>query len=231
MSWYYIDASGTTLGPVAESDLAAQWRSKGINAESYVWNGTTVNDWTPLKNVSFLYNKFNKPAAPAAAPPRGGRPAAGGRPKKKAGGGARMNLLDSIRSGKTLNKVAKKDLPAAAGGTAPSGGSGGRGKPKGKMSLQDQLKAKLGNRSKVGGPKKTSPSKPMASSSGSQRSAGTPSWKKKQSAASPATKKFGSSAASKSSGGGSKPSKFDLKKKIDSCNEDWILRAIAKLLD
>merc|ERR1711953_1404831 len=79
----------------------------------------------------------------------------GGGPKKKAGGGARMNLLDSIRSGKKLNKVPKKDLPQQSG---PGGGASR--KPAGKMSLQDQLAMKLKKRT-GGGPvkKKTIPKK------------------------------------------------------------------------
>jgi len=247
MSWYYIDNAGTTLGPVEESVLVSKWKSGGITEQTYVWNGTTVNDWSLINAVGFLHNKLKASNKPAPGPPRGGAPsgrpaAGGGRPKKKAGGGkGRVNLLDSIRSGKALKKVEKKDLPSAAGGS--KGGSGGGMGPKkggGKMSLQDQLKMKLGKRG-GSGPKKSGGSGPKktggaagggfkaktsnSSSGGNSRFGGV----KKAAASSPAAKSnFGG--AKKSSGGGAKMSKFEMKKAIDSCNDDWVLKAISKLL-
>lgn len=237
MSWYYIDNAGTTLGPVEESVLVSKWKSGGITEQTYVWNGTTVNDWSLINAVGFLHTKLKNSNKPQPGPPRGGAPsgrpaAGGGRPKKKAGGG-RVNLLDSIRSGKALKKVEKKDLPAAAGGT--KGGSGGGMGPKkggGKMSLQDQLKMKLGKRG-GSGPKKTG----GASGGGFKAKTSNPSTGgnsrfggvKKAAASSPAAKSnFGG--AKKSSGGGAKMSKFEMKKAIDSCNDDWVLKAISKLL-
>jgi len=236
MSWYYIDNAGTTLGPVEESVLVTKWKSGGITEQTYVWNGTTVNDWSLINAVPFLHTKLKNSNKPAPGPPRGGAPkgrpaAGGGRPKKKAGGG-RVNLLDSIRSGKQLKKVEKKDLPASAGGTKGSGGGMGPKKGGGKMSLQDQLKMKLGKRG-GSGPKKTGgaagggfkakTSNP--SSGGNSRFGGV----KKAAASSPAAKSnFGG--AKKSSGGGAKMSKFEMKKAIDSCNDDWVLKAISKLL-
>jgi len=236
MSWYYIDNAGTTLGPVEESVLVTKWKSGGITEQTYVWNGTTVNDWSLINAVPFLHTKLKNSNKPAPGPPRGGAPkgrpaAGGGRPKKKAGGG-RVNLLDSIRSGKQLKKVEKKDLPASAGGSKGSGGGMGPKKGGGKMSLQDQLKMKLGKRG-GSGPKKTGgaagggfkakTSNP--SSGGNSRFGGV----KKAAASSPAAKSnFGG--AKKSSGGGAKMSKFEMKKAIDSCNDDWVLKAISKLL-
>lgn len=250
MSWYYIDNAGTTLGPVEESVLISKWKSGGITEQTYVWNGTTVNDWSLINAVGFLHNKLKASNKPAPGPPRGGAPsgrpaAGGGRPKKKAGGG-RVNLLDSIRSGKALKKVEKKDLPSAAGGS--KGGSGGGMGPKkggGKMSLQDQLKMKLGKRGGSGpkksggaGPKKSGGafSKPKSSGGGFKAKTSNPSsggnrfgGVKKAAASSPAAKSnFGG--AKKSSGGGAKMSKFEMKKAIDSCNDDWVLKAISKLL-
>jgi len=130
-----------------------------------------------------------------------------------------------------LNKVPKKDLPAAAGG------SSGPKKPAGKMSLQDQLKMKLNKNRGSGGP-----AKKKITSSG-------PTWREKQEAKKKAEpkktltwserqalkkKEEAAAAASKSSGGGysggKTPSKIDLKSKIDKCNDDWILKAIDKLL-
>jgi len=245
MSWYYIDNAGTTLGPVEESVLVSKWKSGGITEQTYVWNGTTVNDWSLINAVGFLHTKLKNSNKPQPGPPRGGAPsgrpaAGGGRPKKKAGGGkGRVNLLDSIRSGKALKKVEKKDLPAAAGGT--KGGSGGGMGPKkggGKMSLQDQLKMKLGKRG-GSGPKKTGGafSKPKSAGGGFKAKTSNPSsggnsrfgGVKKAAASSPAAKSnFGG--AKKSSGGGAKMSKFEMKKAIDSCNDDWVLKAISKLL-
>jgi len=239
--WYYIDPAGTTLGPVEEKKLVELWCSNNLKPDSYVWNGTTVNEWKGISDVNFLYtklkdakNKRNAPA-PRANPPR---PAAAARPKKKAGGGARMNLLDSIRSGKKLNKVAKKELPQQSG---PGGGASR--KPAGKMSLQDQLAMKLKKRT-GGGPvkKKTIPKKTTSSG---------PTWREKQEAKkneSSGEKKLtwserqalkkkeaesskGPKAPSSGGGyGGKAPSKVSLKSKIDKCNEDWILKAIDKLL-
>jgi len=169
VQWYYIDGAGTTVGPVQESKIIDLWCNDQLTGESYVWNGTTVNEWLGISSVGFLHSKLkgekakrNKPA-PRANPPRpSGGPA---RPKKKAGGGARMNLLDSIRSGKQLKKVPKKDLPQS------SGSGGATKKPVGKMSLQDQLKMKL-SKGRTGGPAKK---KTTTGSSG-------PSWRDKQKA-------------------------------------------------
>lgn len=247
MSWYYIDGAGTTLGPVADSELERHWKSGTITGQTYVWNGASVNEWSLIEAVPSLHNKLknaNKPAPPrGGAPPRagtqrGGAAPRGGAKKKKAGGGARVNLLDSIRAGSSLKKVEKKDLPAAAGGTK-GGSSGGGFKPKGgKMSLQDQLKMKLGNR-KGGGPKK----KVGGPVGGAKKVGGGPvGGANKFGAKSPASSgskwgakkdtggsKFGG--AKKSSGGGKeKMSKFEMKKAIDQCNDDWILKAITKLL-
>jgi len=241
MSWYYIDGAGTTLGPVEYSELQKKWNSKQINPNTYVWNGTTVNEWSLISACTDLSSKLqagNKPA-----PPRGGpakpKPAGGGRPKKKAGG-ARVNLLDSIRSGKSLKKVEKKDLPSNIGGSK-SGGSGGGMKKGGKMSLQDQLKMKLKGKggARGGGPKKTFGAKPKASNTGggfggpkktggfggpkktTTSSGGGSKWQAKKSAG-----------GAKASSGGDAPmmKKFEMKKAIDACNDDWILKAISKLL-
>lgn len=251
MSWYYIDNAGTTLGPLEESVITSKWKSGGITEQTYVWNGTTVNDWSLINAVPFLLTKLQNSNKPAPGPPgRGGAPkgrpaAGGGRPKKKAGG-VRLNLLDSIRGGKALKKVEKKELPASIGGAKGSGGGMGPKKGGGKLSLQDQLKMKLGKRGGSGpkktggsGPKKTGGafSKPKSagggfkaktsnsSSGGNSRFGGV----KKAAASSPAAKSnFGG--AKKSSAGGAKMSKFELKKAIDSCNDDWVLKAISKLL-
>jgi len=234
--WYYIDQSGTTLGPVTENALVDLWCANNLKPDSYVWNGTTVNEWKGISDVAFLHNKMKKAKSAKSAPPPARanppRPAAAARPKKKAGGGARMNLLDSIRSGKKLNKVPKKELPQQSG---PGGGASR--KPAGKMSLQDQLAMKLKKRTGGG------PAKKKTTSSG-------PTWREKQEAKKKAEssgekkltwserqalkKQEAASNSAPSSGGGysggKAPSKMSLKSKIDKCNEDWILKAIDKLL-
>jgi len=235
MSWYYIDASGTTLGPVEEGVIVSKFKGKELNDDSYVWNGTTVNEWSLIKNVGFLKAKC-KPAPPAQsrpAPARGGRGAAprpaagGGKPKAKKAPAARMNLLDSIRSGKQLKKVEKKPEPAASSGSRMGG------RPGGKMSLQDQLKMKLNKRS-------TGPVKKSTGGSVGGGSKPTPAWKKKSTTGSSNTssgpkktwgnKSSSSAGSSNKSSGGGKMSKFEIKKAIDGCNDDWILKAISKLL-
>lgn len=227
MSWYYIDGQGTTLGPVGENVIKTKFQSGELSEQSYVWNGTTVNEWMTIGSTGAkLHDKIKKKAAPG--PPRGQPGPPGGRPavKKKATGG-RGGLLDAIKSGKKLNKVAKKDLPARSGGTS-SGGTGG-GRPKaGKMSLQDQLKMKLNKRNTGGATTKkavSNPSKP-ASNFG-QKSFG-------QKKASPFGQKKTSTASvggpKRNTKSGEKMSKFEMKKAIDNCNDDWILKAITKLL-
>jgi len=239
VQWYYIDQSGTTLGPVEESKLVDLWCKNSLKPDSYVWNGTTVNEWKGISDVAFLHNKLKNEKNKRNAPPPGRanppRPAAAARPKKKAGGGARMNLLDSIRSGKKLNKVPKKDLPQQSG----PGGGATRKPAGGKMSLQDQLAMKLKKRSTGGPVKKNIPKKTTSSG---------PTWKERQAAKKNESsgekkmtwserqalkkKEAEASKASSSGGGfgGKAPSKVTLKSKIDKCNEDWILMAIDKLL-
>lgn len=59
MSWYYVDPSGNTLGPLSADTLKQNW-STTITEETYVWNGADVSQWTPLKDVPQLL-KLLKP--------------------------------------------------------------------------------------------------------------------------------------------------------------------------
>jgi len=176
--------------------------------DTYVWNGTTVNQWSLIKDCAALLKKIDKkPAAPSG----GTRAAAPKRPKI---GGGRGNLLDSIRAGKKLKKSTPK--PAASSG----GSSGGSAKPKGKMSLQEQLAMRLkkGGGNKGGSTANKSVRQPAKKTNPKPKPAAT-------------ANKFGNKKQPARSSGGAKVNKTQLKKKIDQCNEDWVLKAIEKLLD
>lgn len=228
MSWYYIDGSGVTLGPVEESVIVGEWKKKTINADTYVWNGTTVNDWTVISGVSSLHNTCKNAVKPAK------RVAA---PKKKKMGGARGNLLDSIRAGKSLKKTDNKEKsdsssPAVGGGA--TGGSSSRGKPKKAMTLQDQLAMKLKKRSTGGtggGVVKKNNSRPAVSNNRTNNS--RPAYgSNNQAKNKTTTNKTNSNATKNKSAGGNlkAPPKFKLKKAIDACEDVWVLLAIEKLL-
>jgi len=148
IQWYYVDSAGSTLGPVAESVLSSEFKRNKINETSYVWNGTTVNEWKCIRDVPGLSAKLKpKPKPkPAAAKPK---PAAGGsRPNPFGGGGGggadaeRNNLLAAIRAGKQLKKKPKAEVA--------------KKKPVGQMSLAEQMKMKLEQRGQgqPGRPKK-----------------------------------------------------------------------------
>merc|ERR1712060_731279 len=120
------------------------------NEESYVWNGTTVNEWQCIRDVPGLSAKLKpkpKPQPkPVAAKPM---PAAeGGRPNPFGGGGGggadgeRNNLLAAIRAGKKLKKKPKVEVA--------------KKKPVAQMSLAEQMKMKLEKRGQgqPGRPKK-----------------------------------------------------------------------------
>lgn len=209
MAWYYIDGAGTTLGPVEENVLAAKWKSSEITKETYVWNGTSVNQWSLVKDCPSLLKKIDKkPAAPSG----GTRAAAPKRPKMGGMGGGRGSLLDSIRAGKALKKnTAPKPVASSGGSAKPKGG---------KMSLQEQLAMRL---------KKSSGGNKGGSANKSVRQPA----KKTNPKPKPAANKFGNKkqpSANRGTGGG-KVDKKQLKNKIDRCNEDWVLKAIQKLLD
>ena len=71
MSWYYVDKEGQTQGGFEVSVLKQKYTAKQLDEESYVWNGTSVNQWTPLKQVNELMSQLKT----AAAPSRPSRPA------------------------------------------------------------------------------------------------------------------------------------------------------------
>jgi hypothetical protein len=55
VEWHYQNASGETIGPVSEAEMMKYARTLGKGAESmYVWNGSSVPDWTFLRDVTVL---------------------------------------------------------------------------------------------------------------------------------------------------------------------------------
>ncbi len=50
MSWYYVDTIGVTRGPVTISTLTSKYGTE-LKDTTYVWNGTTVTEWTPLNKA------------------------------------------------------------------------------------------------------------------------------------------------------------------------------------
>jgi len=56
VQWYYVDETGNNVGPVPEASLLRWAKKVGIPQakQAYVWNGTTVADWTYMKDVPSL---------------------------------------------------------------------------------------------------------------------------------------------------------------------------------
>eukprot|EP01084_Bolivina_argentea_P318334 552040_1 len=51
MSWYFVNATGNSQGPFSIDMLKSKYGTE-LKDTSYVWNGTTVQQWTPLNKVS-----------------------------------------------------------------------------------------------------------------------------------------------------------------------------------
>jgi hypothetical protein len=58
--WYYVDEGGSNVGPVTETSLLKWARKVGVARakQAYVWNGTTVADWTYMKDVPSLLKQI-----------------------------------------------------------------------------------------------------------------------------------------------------------------------------
>jgi len=153
VQWYYVDAGGSTVGPVAESVLSNAFTANKLTEASYVWNGTTVNEWKCIRDVPGLSAKLKPKPKPKPKPqpkPVVAKPkpaAEGGRPNPLGGGGGgadaeRNNLLAAIRAGKKLKKKPKAEVA--------------KKKPVAQMSLAEQMKMKLEKRGQgqPGRPKK-----------------------------------------------------------------------------
>eukprot|EP01084_Bolivina_argentea_P012831 24030_1 len=55
MSWYYVDPSGETKGPVSKEQIKSAYGST-IKDTTYIWNGTSVEKWSPVTKVPEIWN-------------------------------------------------------------------------------------------------------------------------------------------------------------------------------
>ena len=63
-SWYYVSASGNSKGPVTLTELRQLYQNKAINQNTFVWNGTTVTQWTRLSDLPDILKQLISPKAP-----------------------------------------------------------------------------------------------------------------------------------------------------------------------
>jgi len=134
--WYYVDNAQSTIGPVSESVLGDAFKDGKINDTSYVWNGTTVNEWKSIRDVPGLSAKLKPKPKPKPKPVAAKPKPAAAKPRAAAGGGGadaeRNNLLAAIRAGKKLKKKPKAEEA--------------KQKPVAQLSLAEQMKLKLQQR-------------------------------------------------------------------------------------
>jgi len=217
--WYYVDSANGTVGPVSESVLSDAFKGGKINDASYVWNGTTVNEWKAIRDVPGLSAKLKPKPKPKPTPVAAKPKPAAAKPRPAAGGGGadaeRNNLLAAIRAGKKLKKKPKVEEA--------------KQKPVAQLSLAEQMKLKLQQRGQ-GQPvraKKKSVKKNVAKKPQSNA------VKKVQ----PKTGKKYGSGGSGGGGGGALP--YKLKNKIGNIRSDldkltasdeWKILAIEKIL-
>jgi len=233
-TWYYVDTAGNTKGPHTIAQLKPLYKSE-LKDTSYIWNGTTVSQWTALNKVPDIWKQIKAqpaPPKPSASPPQpGGAPKVVRRRRRRRspfGGGGRAALLAGIQKGTKL----KKTEPPKERGPAGSPGQGGKkggGRP---LSLMEQMKLAQQNRrggakKKVGGVKPKPKPKPSTSSSISSSSSSGPkkmTWKEKQEA---------KKREAEGGGGGSHGSLGHRKDKIVTKlknAQEWQLKAIEAIL-
>jgi len=60
LQWHYVDEKGETIGPVAETVVIRWARNVGTlrAKQAYVWNGSTVPDWTYMSEVPSLMKQI-----------------------------------------------------------------------------------------------------------------------------------------------------------------------------
>jgi len=226
-SWYYVDPAGATKGPHTIAQLKPLYGSV-LKDTTYIWNGTTVAQWTALNKVPDIWKQIKpQPAPPKPSPPQpGGAPKVVRRRRRRRspfGGGGRAALLAGIQRGTKLKKT-EAPKEKGPGGSGPSGGGKkGGGRP---LSLMEQMKLaqqnrKGGNKKRAGGGVKPKP-KPKPSPATS--SAPKMTWKEKQEA---------KKREAEGGGGGSHGSLGHRKDKIVTKlknAQEWQLKAIEAIL-
>lgn len=48
--WYYLDASGTQIGPVSYNGITTAWKNGTVPATAFVWH-EDLGDWQTLQNL------------------------------------------------------------------------------------------------------------------------------------------------------------------------------------
>merc|ERR1719471_57584 len=61
MPWYYINLDGDQEGPFQFQELAERFQSKQIDADTFVWHGKKVKEWSKIGDVPGLQQKLNRP--------------------------------------------------------------------------------------------------------------------------------------------------------------------------
>mmetsp|Transcript_39657 Transcript_39657/g.49049 ORF Transcript_39657/g.49049 Transcript_39657/m.49049 type:complete len:262 (-) Transcript_39657:30-815(-) len=69
-NWYVVDLQGTTQGPMIKSELIDMYLSEKIHKKSYIWNGKSVRTWTPISQVSHVFDDITKAKNKANEPPK-----------------------------------------------------------------------------------------------------------------------------------------------------------------
>jgi len=64
--WHYVDENENTHGQVTEAQLRSWCKKVGMQyaAESYVWNGNDVKQWTVMEDLPELVQRMNEFSRP-----------------------------------------------------------------------------------------------------------------------------------------------------------------------
>ena len=128
--WYYVGSDGSTNGPVTLDTMKPLFGNE-IKNETFIWNGTTVPQWTALEKLPDIHSKLRpqklepKDSADSTAsillpqnildsPPKSAPPktvqipnSTATRRRSALGAGGRVGLLAALRKGATLKKAPK----------------------------------------------------------------------------------------------------------------------------
>ena len=53
--WFYVDGQGATKGPVLFDAMKLLYESGSVIDSTFVWNGSTVSQWTPLSQLQLCF--------------------------------------------------------------------------------------------------------------------------------------------------------------------------------